>query len=334
MAMSTDRGDAATRRYREASAALEERPSAETRAAILAAAARHVEAKPRAADAPRAAHRRRWPLAAAAAVLLSTLAVMMAQRTEEEMPTFSAPAERSQDRDRVAAAPAQATLPSPPAAGESPASPPASRAAPAASRPEPEAKNDVPGGPRAGALGPEARPKKSAPAGTTDEQAIASSGVPEVRDHGSTIAANAAKPQAQAAREQEVASAEARRAFPAAPPAASPPIAATPAPAELGASRGASDAAQADAARASRAARKEAAPAPAAAPAAAGAIREEAQRDFERSAQDWLARITRLRGEGRHADADAELKRFRERYPDVQVPPAALPPAAPPTGTR
>jgi len=28
------------------------------------------------------------------------------------------------------------------------------------------------------------------------------------------------------------------------------------------------------------------------------------------------------------------LKRFRERYPDVQVPPAALPPATPVTGTR
>ncbi|MGB2816234.1 MAG: hypothetical protein WBC37_03340, partial [Burkholderiaceae bacterium] len=81
-----------------------------------------------------------------------------------------------------------------------------------------------------------------------------------------------------------------------------------------------------------RAARKELAPA--AAPAVRGAVGEEALRDFERSAQDWLDRIVKLRGEGRHADADAELKRFRERYPEVQVPSAALPPAAPVTGTR
>jgi hypothetical protein len=100
--MSTDRDDATMRRYREANAALDEGPSAATRAAILAAAARHVAAKPQAADAPRSAHRRRWPFAAAAAVLLSTLAVMMAQRTEQEMPTFTAPAERSQEKVAVA----------------------------------------------------------------------------------------------------------------------------------------------------------------------------------------------------------------------------------------
>jgi hypothetical protein len=48
------------------------------------------------------------------------------------------------------------------------------------------------------------------------------------------------------------------------------------------------------------------------------------------SPQAWLERIVKLRAEGRHTEADAELKRFRERHPDVQVPPAALPP----TGTR
>ena len=61
------------RRYQESSAKLDERPSASTRAAILAAAAREVQAKPMAAGT---AHRRRpsWPLAAAAVVMLSTLA--------------------------------------------------------------------------------------------------------------------------------------------------------------------------------------------------------------------------------------------------------------------
>jgi hypothetical protein len=102
----------------------------------------------------------------------------------------------------------------------------------------------------------------------------------------------------------------------------------------LGAAGSASNEARADASPAYRAARKELAPAPAAAPAAQGVVRSEAQRDAELSAPDWLDRIVKLRGEGRHAEADAELKRFRERYPDVRVPPAALPPATPASGTR
>jgi hypothetical protein len=71
----------------------------------------------------------------------------------------------------------------------------------------------------------------------------------------------------------------------------------------------------------------------AAAPAAQGAARLDAARDFEGSAPTWLERIVKLRAEGREAEADAELKRFRERYPDVQVPPAALPGGAA-AGTR
>ena len=79
-----------TDRYRQASAELDERPSASVRASILAAAAREVGAKPVDAATPYRA-RPRWPLAAAAAVMLSTLAVMLAIRTNEEMPQFSAP---------------------------------------------------------------------------------------------------------------------------------------------------------------------------------------------------------------------------------------------------
>jgi hypothetical protein len=142
--MTTDRDDASLRRYREANAALDERPSAATRAAILAAAARQVEAKPQPAEAPRVT-RRRWPLAAAAAVLLSTLAVMMAQRTEQEMPTFTAPAEQS--LAKVAAAPPG----SPPAAEQAGRESQAPRpAAPAAdSTSQTPAKNDVPAEPAA-----------------------------------------------------------------------------------------------------------------------------------------------------------------------------------------
>ncbi len=81
-----------TDRYRQASDELGERPSASVRASILAAAAREVGAKPVDAAMPYRA-RPRWPLAAAAAVMLSTLAVMLAIRTNEEMPQFSAPSE-------------------------------------------------------------------------------------------------------------------------------------------------------------------------------------------------------------------------------------------------
>ena len=69
------------------------------------------------------------------------------------------------------------------------------------------------------------------------------------------------------------------------------------------------------------------------APAAQGAARLDAARDFEGSAPTWLERIVKLRREGREAEADAELKRFRERYPEVQVPSAALPGGAA-AGTR
>jgi len=60
-------------------------------------------------------------------------------------------------------------------------------------------------------------------------------------------------------------------------------------------------------------------------PATQGVARLDEARQFEGSAPLWLERIVKLRSEGREAEADAELKRFRERYPDVKVPPAALP---------
>ncbi|MGZ8274096.1 MAG: hypothetical protein ACXWUM_09280 [Burkholderiaceae bacterium] len=325
--MTTDRDDASTRRYREANAALDERPSASTRAAILAAAARHVEAKPRAADAPGAAHRRRWPLAAAAALLLSTLAVMMAQRTEQEMPTFTAPAERSQEQAAVAPAPAPA-----PSTSASPAPPPAPP--PSASPPQIPRTNDVSADPRGGGLDPGARTKKSAPSGAANDAVTASSQASKSGDESPAVAADESKSRSRAALEQETASTESRRAFPA-PPAAAPAAPAVEKPGSgLGAAGSMSDAAMADPAPASRAARKEIAPAPPRAPTVQGAVREEAQRDAQLSAKDWIDRIVKLRAEARHADADAELKRFREHYPDVQVPTAALAPVPPATGTR
>jgi hypothetical protein len=183
-------------------------------------------------------------------------------------------------------------------------------------------------------VAPDVRAKKSATVDAAEEPAIAASRVAESTSESPAIAANSAKPSAQATREQDTASTGARRAIPSAPAAPSPappPVVEQPARPEMGAASSAGEAARMDVAPASRAARKELAPAPAP---SSGALRQEPQRDFERSPQNWLEHIVKLRGEGRHADADVELKRFRERYPDVQVPSAALTPAAPATGTR
>ena len=306
--MSTDREDATARRYREASAALDERPSAATRAAILAAAARQVEARPQPADAPRIERRRRWPLAAAAAVLLSTLAVMLGNRTEQEMPSFTAPAERAPESVAVAPAPSAAETPSSDNSAPLPAPPIAQSPAPIAKRPTAsksrEERSSVP----------------DAPTARVDAQ-------------GSDAASPAAVARP-AERAPEVASAEARQELPASPPAAAPapprpaPLArSAPAPAAAGAMRAPEVATGTlDSSSADRASARERAPA------AQGAARLDAARDFEGSAPMWLERIVKLRREGREAEADVELKRFRERYPDVQVPSAALPGSA--AGTR
>lgn len=253
--MSTDRDDAPARRYREASAALDERPSAATRAAILAAAARQVEAQPLSVDAPRVVRRPRWPLAAAAAVLLSTLAVMMANRTEQEMPSFTAPAERAPGYVAVAPAPSAATTPPSDNAVPSPAPP-------IAEAPAPIAKRSTASNAREGrSTGPAVRTQR-------DDAPPAGAASPAVSARSDE-------------RAPEAASVEAR---------------------EL-------------------------------APASQGVARPDAARDFEGSAPMWLERIVKLRREGRDAEADAELKRFRERYPEVQVPSAALPGGAA-AGTR
>jgi len=75
------------------------------------------------------------------------------------------------------------------------------------------------------------------------------------------------------------------------------------------------------------------APAPTGAPGAGvAAPRSEvdALTDGTLRAEDWLEKIIKLRKAGRHDEADAELKRFREHHPQVQVPAEALPA----TGTR
>jgi hypothetical protein len=68
---------------------------------------------------------------------------------------------------------------------------------------------------------------------------------------------------------------------------------------------------------------------PAAPPAAASQSREKtesrrsmpaAAADAERTAENWIEHIRRLRAEGRMEEASQELKAFRERYPDHPLP--------------
>ena len=327
--MSGDKADRVERGYRAASNALDERPSAATRAAILAAAARQVAAGPRDAAAPitvpRIAPMRRWPMAAAAAVLLSTLAVMMATRTEQEMPTFTPPS----------------------SVGES-------GAPPAAARPESTA-----------AIAPSASPvaaadsadvKSNATTSLAKERAAAADKPPVVIADAARRSRDTVEPTAQGNDKVTVAAPTARAkdavaeqsvpmvAAPASPPASTPPSereaqlaagALEPkneaiASSELQRPAEGRRAQRADSAGVAQAPMRQA-PSPALG-AAAGQMRGEVDTGatVELRAEDWLEKIIKLRKSGRHDEADAELKRFRERYPQVQVPADALAPS----GTR
>lgn len=280
--------------YRAASVALDEAPAEDTRAAILAAAARATAARPQPLGRPRSW---RLPLAAAASVLVGTIAVLLATQVERQ-----APVERA---ETIAAAPAAPgakvaadtdarkeaeTESSPPvseapvaaARGKAPARPqqdresaPATTAAPAAASPAPAATeaSALPAPPAPAVAGRGAAVRDAAPATTAKAE--------EAKDSVRPPAASAPSPDAGAARENEP-----QRGQLAAAPAARP------------------------AARAAGEARSDSASAP-----------------WRATPEAWIERIVLLRGEGRHGEADRELAALRERHPDLRVPPAALPAA-------
>ena len=321
--MSGDNADRIQRDYRAANEALDERPSAATRASILAAAARQVQAGPRDAAAPMAAPkpgRRRWPMAAAAAVMLSTLAVMMAVRTEHEMPTFTPPTGSDESRAAATRVPA--------APGVEPGSASDKSAADAAVATTPRAPSLA----KERAASPTAvAPAEAPPTSTTaakdevapqlsDSKVTAPIGEPRAKEEVAGLRAPASPPPSAAA------PLEAKRA---APSAAAGSEVASAEPAAPGVDRerrrdeGAANLARAPARQA---------------PAVTGALGAAAEKPRaegdvaanELRAEDWLEKIIKQRQMGRHEEADAELKRFRERYPHVQIPAAALPPS----GTR
>lgn len=301
-------------RYREASARLDEAPSASTRAAILAAAARHVHAKPVVAGA--AYRRPGWPLAAAAVVMLSTLAVMLAIRTHEEMPQFNAP-EQSGVAEKVAPAPAAMPAAEPPS-GSADAKP---------SVPTPElarsAENRQAPARDAALNSPKRRESEQASTAPSERKQAAPPPAPVNVPPAPAPSASAAS-----------APAAPTPATPASPKAFSDP----PPPAETAAGVSALKKAQRDSGAGLQSRPQDQAAANASIPAAradavgpvapAPSVAQERQRaesaDIEPAAA-WIDRIIRLRREGRHSEADAELKRFRERYPQVQPPADALP---------
>ena len=304
-------------RYRQASAELDERPGAAVRASILAAAAREVGAKPVDAATPLRTPRR-WPLAAAAAVMLSTLAVMLAIRTNEEMPQFNAPPERARSAADNAAPPATTESPAP-TVDQAPNERQATQPQSAATKPAPAREERAAGlaGSAVNAVPPAPRAAPPPIPGRNEADSVGQA--PREASRPSLAEA----PPASLSKEQEQARQNAPAALPASP---------APEPTNLSKLRSEQSAAGAAAPspsidQATADARRDAAKPAATTPSSA----EQGERkQTEESAAAWLERIIKLRREGRHDEAEAELKRFRERYPQVQPPSEALQPA----GTR
>ena len=306
-------------RYRQASAEVDERPAAAARASILAAAAREVGAGPVDA-ATRLRAPRRWPLAAAAAVMLSTLAVMLAIRTNEEMPQFSAPPEPARSAADNAPPPAKVAQTPPPAD-------------------QPQSERQVTQQPSAGSKPARAREERSAAlagsAADSAPQAPRAATPPALASNEVDSAPRAPRetsppvlaetPAKSLSKEQGQARQNAPAALPASPTPAPEPTNRSKLRSEQPAAGAAAPSAPVD--QAATEARRDAAKPAASAPVAAA---QGERKQTDESAAAWLERIIKLRREGRHDEADVELKRFRERYPQVQPPAEALLPA----GTR
>jgi len=290
--------------YRAANDALDERPGLAARNAILAAAARAVEAKP-AAVGSLPMRRWRFPLAAAATVLISTIAVIIAQRTEREMPaaliaesnapeSSQAPSADASTAGKLKAAPAAAVVPAPAASGE----------LAAVERKESIAfARQEPGTDERSASRREPGRVRSAPATARADQPAAAAA--PVASAATDTGGQGPEPEPRARRNAQIAAAMPQ---PAIAPAAD---AAPPASPAVGGAL-------------MRDAR------PAVERAEAAAVTSEAvpampsRAKTTETPERWLARIIELRQAARDDEADAELKKLRELHPDLTIPAAAL----------
>jgi hypothetical protein len=328
--------------YRAASTALDEQPQPGTRAAVLAAAARAVQAQPqdaatgrtaarRALHAPERVHVSRRPLALVASVLVGAVALLLAIQTDdgqlqapqEAAAPASAPPLAMQSGPPSRAEPAPAVAPAPAGA---PAQLPVPAPAPMVAAPPVPAKVIAPPpSPAQVPLLPRA-PQVAAGRVESREAAAVRPFAPAVPDPPRALA------------DAPVAERDARAASAPPPPevrsrstlgAASAGVTAT-APladqerSETGqtltlrqrAMRADSPRAKAGAADAPAEDHVIARPVQRTAPMADGALEDDPAR--------WMARIVELRAAGKDAEADEALKRLRARYPDYVVPEAAL----------
>ena len=285
------------RAHRDAADRLDDAPDARVRAAVLAAAARGVDARPqRVASASSAAasvhslRTRRWPLSAAALLIVSSITGLVATHVMQDSP------ERV---TTIASSAPVADTPEPGAAAPSPAAPEPSPAnaverttAPAASRP------------------PVSAP--SSPKHATAPRESQSGGLQARADR-----VTEAKPQPEPAQMPS----PTRSAFVAPTPAAAPPP-----PEQRSKADVAADASSRDAERTVASE-----PARTIAPAALGATRARIGRTAEPATPEaWVERIVHLRTTGNDAEADRELDGLRRRYPGFAIPGNALAPS----GTR
>jgi len=328
--------------YRAASAALDEQPRAATRAAILAAAARAVNAEPQDVQSGATSLRQRRlrdlssrigpsrrPLALVASFLVATVALVLATRTNEERNDSAQSAVASKAPEQTAAntpaAPADGDLRAKSETGGStrmhetsdPAATDKVQAAPA------EAKPAVPPAQPAHMQRRDLQSAAPAPSTRQDslrrDRALADAGEPgrdleRAASGASSVASNTAP--APASPPPAVGAVVA----PAPPaPAAAPPLK----------EERSKDTAMLRAAG-PRAEQPAAAETDASAPERLAKARpvERTPAMSEESVENdpvrWMERIIALRDAGRDDDADRELARLRERYVDVKVPENAL----------
>lgn len=326
--------------YQRANDALadEEAPSPAVRAAVLAAAARQVQTRPQPVGA-----RPRWrlPLAAAASVLVGTLAVVLATRHDDSTTNTVVTSEIAvpQGAPQTVAPPVSPTAAPPQAQSAAVPAEDTARAAvaraPAAS---PAAPPPVVGSPTPPAVSARAAPPavSSVPAAPAVESpnAAASGGAAEAHSE-RRIQRNMQAPTTSAP-ESVAPTGRGTTEAPGRAPAAAKnssdtmsieratdPRAAAGAPSVAGEPRVAAPTAPgASAATPSTELQVKARPVQRTAPVADGAPPAVPSTE---EANGWIARIVELRRAGRDAEADAELKALRERAPTLALPPEALP---------
>lgn len=346
----SDADDRVRRAYRSATAGLNESPSAAVRAAVLAAAARAVQARPTgvAADGVvpvlRGTARYRMPMAAAASVLVGTIAVLLAQRTEENLPALEEPASLTVRAD-------QATSPVAPAQPKPAEVAQARRPSAPLGAAESERAAGVDNGGPLAADGRVRSPQRSSNESRLKESAAPVSSAQESKLLESSAVAPAATtstPAPAAFRELAAAPAVGRVSADAQPTAKRESAdAAAGAAAERDARTPAAQSTLNKVARAdalARTAQPESASVPAVPPpdrVTARPVQRTAPvadvpglaarfestlvpSDVAADPKRWVERIVRLRSEGRHELADAELKLFRTRYPEETIPPTAI----------